>query len=56
MKIALPQRDFPRIARAYLAGALQIDSLITRRIELDDVNDAFDAMRRGEGTRSIIVF
>ncbi|MGO3878938.1 MAG: zinc-binding dehydrogenase [Agrococcus casei] len=52
----VPQRDFPRIARAYMADALQIDSLITRRIELDDVNDAFDAMRRGEGTRSVIVF
>ena len=52
----VPQRDFPRIAGAYLSGALKIDSLITHRIGLDGVNGAFDRMRRGEGTRSVILF
>ena len=52
----VPQRDFPRIAGAYLSGSLELDSLITHRIGLDGVNDAFDRMRRGAGTRSVIVF
>ena len=51
----VPARDFPRIARAYLAGALPIDDLISSRVTLDEVNEAFDAMRRGERTRSVIV-
>jgi S-(hydroxymethyl)glutathione dehydrogenase/alcohol dehydrogenase len=52
----VPARDFPRIARAYLDGKLPIDTMITSRIRVEDVNDAFDRMRRGEGTRSVIVF
>ena len=52
----VPARDFPRIAQAYLAGELPLDGLISQRAGLDDVNDAFDAMRRGERTRTVIVF
>lgn len=52
----VPGRDFPRIAAAYRAGRLSIDSMITQRIDLDGVNEAFDRMRRGEGTRSVVVF
>lgn len=52
----VPARDFPRIAQAYLSGALPLDGLISARVSLDEVNDAFDAMRRGERTRSVIVF
>lgn len=51
----VPSRDFPRIAKAYLAGALPIDALISARIGIDEVDDAFDAMRRGERTRSVIL-
>jgi Zn-dependent alcohol dehydrogenase len=53
---AVPSLDFPRLARLYLAGRLPMDSLISHRIRLDEVNDAFDAMRSGERTRSVIVF
>ncbi|KAM9863508.1 alcohol dehydrogenase catalytic domain-containing protein [Leucobacter sp. BZR 635] len=52
----VPARDFPRVAAAYLAGELPLDELISARIALDEVNEAFDAMRRGERTRSVIVF
>lgn len=52
----VPARDFPRVARAYLSGALPVDELISTRIGLDEVDEAFDAMRRGERTRSVIVF
>ncbi|WP_336660656.1 zinc-binding dehydrogenase [Leucobacter sp. USHLN153] len=52
----VPARDFPRVASAYLSGALPLDELISARVRLDDVNEAFDAMRRGERTRSVILF
>jgi Zn-dependent alcohol dehydrogenase len=52
----VPGRDFPRLAALYLAGRLPVDRLISHRISLDEVNEAFDAMRRGERARSVIVF
>ncbi len=52
----VPARDFPRVAAAYLAGELALDELISARGTLDDVNEAFDAMRRGERTRTVITF
>jgi S-(hydroxymethyl)glutathione dehydrogenase/alcohol dehydrogenase len=51
---ARPARDFPWIAREYLAGRVKLDELITRRIGLDEINDGFAAMARGEGIRSVI--
>jgi len=53
---AVPGRDFPRIADDYLAGRLPLDLLIEERIGLDRLDDAFDAMRRGEGARRVIVY
>jgi S-(hydroxymethyl)glutathione dehydrogenase/alcohol dehydrogenase len=35
---------------------LPLDDLISDRVALDGVNEALDAMRRGERTRSVIVF
>ena len=53
---ARPRRDFPLLARAYLDGELMLDQLISRRITLDEVNDGFAALKRGETIRSVIVF
>jgi S-(hydroxymethyl)glutathione dehydrogenase/alcohol dehydrogenase len=53
---AVPARDFPRIAREYLDGRLRLDLLITERIGLERLDDAFGAMRRGEGARRVIVY
>ena len=50
-----PARDFPAIADDYLAGRLPLDVLITERIGLDELTDAFDAMRRGDGARRVIL-
>ncbi|GAB3270620.1 alcohol dehydrogenase catalytic domain-containing protein [Arthrobacter pigmenti] len=52
----VPGRDFPRLAELYLAGKLPVDELISDRISLDEVNEAFEAMRRGERARSVITF
>src|SRR5215218_6984555 len=53
---ARPRRDFPLLARAYLDGALKLDELISRRIKLDDINEGFAALKRGETIRSVITF
>ncbi|RJK96409.1 alcohol dehydrogenase catalytic domain-containing protein [Vallicoccus soli] len=52
---AVPSLDFPRLARLYLSGRLPLDELVSHRIGLGEVNEAFDAMRAGERTRSVIV-
>lgn len=53
---ARPRRDFPLYAQAYLDGALQLDELITHRLSLEQINEGFDAMRRGEAVRCVIEF
>lgn len=53
---ARPRRDFPMLAQAYLDGRLKLDELITRRITLDDINDAFDQLRAGKTIRTVIQF
>ena len=48
--------DMPRYVQLYLDGRLKLDELVSRRIALEEVNDAFDEMRTGEIARSVIVF
>jgi S-(hydroxymethyl)glutathione dehydrogenase/alcohol dehydrogenase len=49
------RRDFPRLVSLVETGRLDIGSMVSRRIKLDDVNDAFRAMEAGEVIRSVIV-
>lgn len=53
---ARPHRDFPFLAQSYLDGRLKLDELISRRIRLDEINSGFDALKRGETIRSVVVF
>ena len=53
---AEPAIDFPRYASWSIEGRLPVSALIDRRIGLDDVEDAFAAMRRGEYVRQVIDF
>jgi S-(hydroxymethyl)glutathione dehydrogenase/alcohol dehydrogenase len=53
---ARPSRDFPWLVDQYLAGQLRLDELITRRIVLDEINEGFDQLARGEGIRTVIQF
>jgi S-(hydroxymethyl)glutathione dehydrogenase/alcohol dehydrogenase len=48
--------DMPRLVDMYMAGKLKLDDMISRRIKLEEVNDAFEEMKRGEIARSVIVF
>jgi S-(hydroxymethyl)glutathione dehydrogenase/alcohol dehydrogenase len=51
-----PPRDFPEMVRLHREGHLDLDALVTRRIGLDDVDDAFRAMDAGEVARSVIIY
>jgi S-(hydroxymethyl)glutathione dehydrogenase/alcohol dehydrogenase len=51
-----PLRDIPWILDLAGRGLLDLDALISQRIELDAVGEALDAMRRGEQLRSVVVF
>jgi len=53
---ARPRRDFPWIANEYLEGRLKLDELITNRVRLDQINDGFASLARGEGIRTVIMF
>jgi S-(hydroxymethyl)glutathione dehydrogenase/alcohol dehydrogenase len=49
------RRDFPKLVDLVETGRLDIESMVSRRIALDEVNDAFRAMEAGEVIRSVIV-
>lgn len=46
--------EVPRLLGYYKEGRLKLDELITRRISLDEVNDAFRALEAGEVARTVI--
>jgi len=48
--------DIPRILDLYMAGKLKLDELVSRRIGLDQINDAFAWMEQGEVARSVIEY
>jgi S-(hydroxymethyl)glutathione dehydrogenase/alcohol dehydrogenase len=48
--------DMPRYVELYLCGRLKLDEMISARLPLERVNDAFEAMRQGTAARSVIVF
>jgi S-(hydroxymethyl)mycothiol dehydrogenase len=52
----LPSRDFPMLIDLYLQGRLPLDKFVSETIALDDVEEAFHRMERGEVLRSVVVF
>ncbi|HVC44381.1 MAG TPA: Zn-dependent alcohol dehydrogenase [Candidatus Binataceae bacterium] len=48
--------DMPRYIDYYLQKRLNLDDMISRRIKLEQVNEAFHAMKSGEVARSVIMF
>ena len=52
----LPSRDFPMLIDLYLQGRLNLDQFVSETIGLDDVDEAFAKMQRGEVLRSVVVF
>ncbi len=52
----LPSRDFPILVDLHLQGRLPLDKFVTETIALDGVEEAFEAMHRGDVLRSVVVF
>ncbi len=48
--------DVPKIVDWYLNGKINIDDLITHTLQLDQINDGFELMHRGESIRSVVVY
>lgn len=48
--------DMPRYIDFYMQGRLKLDEMITRKGRLEDVNDAFRAMKAGEVARTVLMF
>jgi len=48
--------DMPRFVDFYMSGKLKLDDMISRRIKLEQVNEAFEEMKSGQIARSVIVF
>jgi len=48
--------DVPKIVDWYMDGKINIDDLITHVMPLEQINDAFDLMHKGESIRSVITF
>ncbi len=50
----VPARDIPRIMDLYRQGSLRLEELVSQRLPLARVNEAFDALRSGELARTVI--
>src|SRR5882724_5955411 len=51
----LPTRDFPVLIDLYLKGKLNLDGFVSETIGIDEVEEAFHRMERGEVLRSVVV-
>ena len=52
----VPMRDLPRYVALYRQGRLPVDRLMTGRLQLADINAAFDRLREGKAVRQVVVF
>ncbi len=48
--------DMPRYIDFYMQGRLKLDELVSQHIQLEDINEAFVEMKKGEIARSVIMF
>jgi S-(hydroxymethyl)glutathione dehydrogenase/alcohol dehydrogenase len=48
--------DMPALVDRYMEGTLPLDAMISKRVRLDDINEAFDDMLSGSVARSVIIF
>jgi alcohol dehydrogenase len=56
MGSCVPQRDVPRFINLYRAGKLPVDRLLTHVLPLDEINEGFDRLDRGEAIRQVVLF
>ena len=51
----VPSRDIPRFVSMYQQGNLPVRELLTERLTLDQINEGFDRLARGEAVRQVIL-
>ncbi|MFZ1057769.1 MAG: alcohol dehydrogenase [Candidatus Rokubacteria bacterium RIFCSPLOWO2_02_FULL_68_19] len=51
-----PSIDIPKLIALYRTGKLKLDELLTRRYPFAQINEAYDALERGEVARSVVTF
>jgi alcohol dehydrogenase len=52
----VPSRDIPAYIELYKSGGLEVDKLITHRLKLEDINEGFERLAKGDAIRQIVVF
>lgn len=50
------REDIPKLVELYLQGRLNLKDLVSQRIRLEQINEGFAAMGRGDVARSVVVF
>jgi len=53
---AAPKTDIPRMIDLYRSGDLKLDELLTHRYPIEEINEAYDALKSGETLRSVVTF
>lgn len=53
---AVPRRDIPRYIDLFRSRRLPVDRLMTHTIALDEINEGFDRLARGEAIRQVVMF
>ena len=48
--------DIPALVRMYMDGRLKLDEMVSARLALDEINEGYAAMKRGEVSRQVITF
>jgi S-(hydroxymethyl)glutathione dehydrogenase/alcohol dehydrogenase len=48
--------DTPTIVDWYMDGKIEIDPMITHKLPLDRINEAFDLMHAGESIRTVVIY
>ena len=51
----LPTRDFPMLIDLYLQGRLPLEKFVTEKIGLEDIEEAFHRMERGQVLRTVVM-
>ena len=50
------ERDIPRLVELVHEGKLELEGLVSRRIRLEELPEAFDRLRAGDAARQLVVF
>ena len=53
--LGCPTVEYPRLIELVRRGRIQLEPMVTARMPLEDINDALDLLRRGEGLRTIVL-